>query len=87
MSPDDFIAKWRGVTLTERASAQEHFIDLCRMLGEQTPTEADPTGRRPQGEREREVMDCGSQWMRSSDFCAQSRRGRFEPAVGIVGRA
>ncbi|QVL49208.1 MAG: hypothetical protein KFB96_01370 [Thiocapsa sp.] len=44
MSPDDFIAKWQGVTLTERAAAQEHFGDLCRMLGEQTPTEADPSG-------------------------------------------
>ncbi|MFB1489306.1 MULTISPECIES: hypothetical protein [unclassified Thiocapsa] len=44
MSPDDFIAKWQGVTLTERASAQEHFIDICRMLGEKTLTEADPSG-------------------------------------------
>jgi hypothetical protein len=30
MSPDDFIARWQGVTLIERASSQEHFIDLCR---------------------------------------------------------
>lgn len=44
MSPDDFIAKWRGVALTERAAAQEHFIDLCRLLDEPTPVEADPTG-------------------------------------------
>ena len=44
MSPDEFIAKWRGVTLTERAAAQEHFIDLCRLLDEPTPVEADPTG-------------------------------------------
>ncbi len=28
----------------ERAAAQEHFIDLCRMLGVPTPNEADPTG-------------------------------------------
>ena len=46
MSPDDFIAKWQGITLTERTSAQEHFIDLRRALGEKTPTEADPTGTR-----------------------------------------
>ncbi len=46
ISPDDFIAKWQGVTLTERASSHEHFGDLCRMLGEKTPTEADPTGTR-----------------------------------------
>ena len=30
-------------TATERAAAQEHFIDLCRMLGIPTPNEADPT--------------------------------------------
>ena len=29
---------------TEKASAHSHFIDLCRMLGEPTPNEADPTG-------------------------------------------
>ena len=28
----------------ERAAAQEHFIDLCRMLGQPTPNDADPTG-------------------------------------------
>ena len=44
LTPAAFAAKWRGVTTTEKASAQEHFIDLCRMLGEPTPHEADPTG-------------------------------------------
>ncbi len=32
------------MTTTEKAASQEHFIDLCRMLGEPTPHEADPTG-------------------------------------------
>ena len=32
------------VELKERSAAQEHFIDLCRLLGEPTPAEADPTG-------------------------------------------
>ncbi len=32
------------MTTTEKAAAQEHFIDLCRMLGEPTPHEADPSG-------------------------------------------
>ena len=31
-------------TLRERSAAQEHFIDPCRLLGEPTPAEADPTG-------------------------------------------
>ena len=44
ITPAAFAAKWRGVTTTEKASAQSHFIDLCRMLGEPTPHEADPTG-------------------------------------------
>ena len=44
MTPNEFIAKWRAVELKERSAAQEHFIDLCRLLGEPTPAEADPKG-------------------------------------------
>ncbi|ODM70509.1 class I SAM-dependent DNA methyltransferase [Bradyrhizobium elkanii] len=44
MTPDEFIRKWKNVELNERAAAQSHFIDLCRMLGEPAPTDADPTG-------------------------------------------
>jgi hypothetical protein len=42
--PADFANKWLGSTRTERAASQEHFIDLCRMLGVPTPNEADPSG-------------------------------------------
>ena len=44
MTPHAFIAKWRNATLKERSAAQEHFLDLCRLLDEPTPAEADPTG-------------------------------------------
>ena len=44
MTPGDFIAKWRASVLKERSAAQEHFIDLCRLLDEPTPAEADPAG-------------------------------------------
>ena len=44
MTPNEFIAKWHASELKERSAAQEHFIDLCRLLGEQTPAEADPKG-------------------------------------------
>lgn len=37
----DFIARWRATELTERAAAHSHFNDLCALLGEKTPTEAD----------------------------------------------
>ena len=44
MTPDAFVAKWRAAELKERSAAQEHFIDLCRLLDEPTPAEADPAG-------------------------------------------
>ncbi|MEO8713714.1 MAG: type IIL restriction-modification enzyme MmeI [Acetobacteraceae bacterium] len=43
MSPEQFIAKWRANARTERAACQEHFIDLCALLGEPTPN-SDPDG-------------------------------------------
>lgn len=45
MTVADFIAKWRHHELKERSAAQEHFIDLCRLVGHPTPIEADPEGR------------------------------------------
>lgn len=44
LTPRQFISKWKTHALTERAAAQEHFIDLCRLLGHPTPAEADPRG-------------------------------------------
>ncbi|HEY2586196.1 MAG TPA: DNA methyltransferase [Tepidisphaeraceae bacterium] len=39
------VEKWSAADLSERAASQEHFIDLCRLLGQPTPAEADPTGK------------------------------------------
>src|SRR5215218_7169836 len=44
LSLPEFIARWQASTLTERSAAQSHFIDLCAVLGQPTPVEADPTG-------------------------------------------
>ena len=44
MTPSEYIAKWRASELKERSAAQSHFNDLCGMLGEPTPTDADPAG-------------------------------------------
>lgn len=41
MTPHDFIAKWKNGG-DERRDFQSFFDDLCRMLGHQTPREADP---------------------------------------------
>ena len=46
MTPGKFIAKWRASELKESSASQEHFIDLCRLLGEPTPADADPIGER-----------------------------------------
>lgn len=44
MDTQSFIKKWSKSQLSERAASQEHFIDLCRLLGVKTPAEIDPTG-------------------------------------------
>ena len=46
MTPTEFIYKWQSSKLKERSGSQEHFIDLCRLLDEPTPAEADPSGER-----------------------------------------
>ena len=43
-TPAEFVQKWSASRGAERAVAQEHFIDVCRLLNEKTPNEADPSG-------------------------------------------
>ncbi len=45
ITPQAFVAKWQKAKGPEHAASQEHFIDLCRLLGHPTPTEADPAGK------------------------------------------
>jgi len=40
----EFKKKWNRFQGKESSAYQEHFSDLCRLLGEKTPAEADPTG-------------------------------------------
>jgi hypothetical protein len=44
MYPEEFIDKWRGTTRTERSAAQEHFLDLCALLGVPKPADVDRHG-------------------------------------------
>ncbi|MEX2247977.1 MAG: DNA methyltransferase [Dehalococcoidia bacterium] len=44
MEANEFVRKWAASIRTEEAAKQEHFIDLCRLVGEKTPNEADPRG-------------------------------------------
>ena len=43
-SPQDFVEKWSRIELKEKAAAQEHFIDLCRLFEHGTPAELDHDG-------------------------------------------
>lgn len=44
MTPQEFVAKWERSTLSERSACQQHFLDLCDLLGQETPAAADPDG-------------------------------------------
>ena len=44
MTPDDFIRKLDGVKLKENQASQEHFLDLCALVGVPSPAQADPEG-------------------------------------------
>jgi type II restriction/modification system DNA methylase subunit YeeA len=62
MEATDFIAKWRDSELRERQGSQEHFLDLCRLLGVPTPAEDDPKGERYCFERGAEKVGGGDGW-------------------------
>ena len=44
MTPYEFATKWGRAKLSESAGSQEHFIDICRLVGQATPAEANPNG-------------------------------------------
>ena len=44
MTPQQFITKWQGCQLAERAFYQQHFNDLCALVGHPTPAAQDTTG-------------------------------------------
>ena len=43
MNAGEFVRKWAASTRSERSASQEHFINLCDLLGEATPN-SDPSG-------------------------------------------
>jgi hypothetical protein len=71
MTPDQFVAKWKAANLNERAAAQSHFNDLCELLDEDKPTDADPKGEWYCFERGATKTTGGEGW---ADVC---KRGCF----------
>ena len=62
MTPADFVHKWRKVALTERSACQQHFLDLCELVGHPKPIEVDPTGQEYCFERGAEKLGGGDGW-------------------------
>ena len=67
LSSQEFVAKWRKVERKERAAAQEHFLDLCALVGHPTPADDEPARFTP--------SDPGSGWVMHSP---QLQEGDFE---------
>jgi len=44
VTPQQFIAKWQAATLSERSACQQHFLDLCDLLGQPKPADVDSDG-------------------------------------------
>lgn len=38
LSPQEFVQNWQNTQLSERASYQAHFMDVCRLVGYETPS-------------------------------------------------
>ncbi|WP_309892799.1 DNA methyltransferase [Archangium sp.] len=62
MTPLDFWKKWHAVTQGERAVSQQHFLDVCRLVGEKPPQEADPKGTSFCFEKGAEKVDGSNGW-------------------------
>ena len=62
MTPAEFLAKWSKVSLSERSSYQQHFLDLCALVGHEPPAKLDPTGEFFCFERGAEIHGGGDGW-------------------------
>ena len=71
LTPQAFVERWERVTLSERSSYQQHFLDLCDMLDESKPAASDEMGTSYTFEKR--VKKTGG----GTGFADVWRRGRF----------
>lgn len=62
MNPSDFVRKWKGTRLSERSACQQHFLDLCALVGHPTPAEVDKTGESFAFEKGADKHNAGQGW-------------------------
>ncbi len=78
ISAAGFIRKWSAAELPERAASQEHFCDLCRLLGQPTPAEHDAHGSEYTFEKGVTVTDAASRGSKGQyGFADVWWRGKF----------
>ena len=80
ISAQDFVAKWSKATLKESAASQEHFIDICHLVGHPTPAEADHTGDTFTFEKGASKQSGGEGWadVWKKDFFAWEYKGKHK---------
>ena len=80
MTAQEFIAKWSKVDLTERSAAQQHFLDLCELIGHPKPAAADPTGESFTFEKGASKQGGGDGWadVWKKDFFGWEYKGRHK---------
>jgi hypothetical protein len=62
LTPQEFIRKWQAAQLPERSACQQHFLDLCDLLGQPKPAAADPEGTWYTFERRVNKTEGGTGW-------------------------
>jgi len=75
MTAAEFKKKWSRYQGKETSGYSEHFNDLCRLLGQQTPAEADPSGADFFCFQKRVVKDAELFEMDAPDASEPSERG------------
>jgi SAM-dependent methyltransferase len=90
MSPEEFIKKWRAVTVSEIAASQSHFNDLCELIDEPKPLDVDPTGERYAFEKPVTKSDGRSGradvWKKGFFAWEYKRVGRFKSLAAAYGQ-
>src|SRR5881398_2458219 len=84
MTPAEFKRKWARYSGKETAAYQEHFNDLCALLGEPTPATADPTGSESFCFQKRVVKDEELFALEESDRIAEKSEAERERGFADV---
>src|SRR6266566_1303635 len=84
MTPAEFKRKWARYSGKETAAYQEHFNDLCALLGQPTPAAADPTGSESFCFQKRVVKDAELFALEASDRVAEEPPAEHERGFADV---